>query len=111
MSVPLIRREELVGVLNVNETKGQREFSDQDLNALGFNLATGQAPAGLTLVHQTQGFRLYRISHRQLQRSVKTAQEALEDTSTKPVIPKPTGSPPRAPPPLPTAIATPTSPM
>ena len=36
MSVPLIRREELVGVLNVNETKGVREFSEQDLNALGF---------------------------------------------------------------------------
>jgi signal transduction histidine kinase len=36
MSVPLIRREELVGVLNVNETRGVREFSEQDLNALGF---------------------------------------------------------------------------
>ena len=36
MSVPLIRRDELVGVLNVNETKGRREFTEQDLNALGF---------------------------------------------------------------------------
>lgn len=36
MSVPLIRRDELVGVLNVNETQGRREFTEQDLNALGF---------------------------------------------------------------------------
>jgi signal transduction histidine kinase len=36
MSVPLIRRDELVGVLNVNETRGMREFTEQDLNALGF---------------------------------------------------------------------------
>ncbi len=36
MSVPLIRRDELVGVLNVNETRGRRAFTEQDLSALGF---------------------------------------------------------------------------
>ncbi len=36
MCVPLIRRDELVGVLNVNETAGRRVFTEQDLNALGF---------------------------------------------------------------------------
>lgn len=36
MSVPLLRRDELVGVLNVNETKGRRVFTDQDLHALDF---------------------------------------------------------------------------
>ena len=36
MSVPLMRRDELVGVLNINETEGARSFSDQDLNALRF---------------------------------------------------------------------------
>lgn len=35
MSVPLIRRDELVGVLNLNETEGRLRFSDQDLGALG----------------------------------------------------------------------------
>lgn len=36
MSVPLIRYDELVGVLNLNETDGRRRFSDEDLRALGF---------------------------------------------------------------------------
>lgn len=35
MSVPLVRNDELLGVLNLNETFGRRRFSDQDLNALG----------------------------------------------------------------------------
>jgi K+-sensing histidine kinase KdpD len=36
MSVPLLRRDELVGVLNVNETQGQKVFSEQDLHGLDF---------------------------------------------------------------------------
>lgn len=36
MSVPLVRYDELVGVLNLNETAGRRRFSDEDLRALGF---------------------------------------------------------------------------
>lgn len=36
MCVPLIRHDELVGVLNLNETDGRRRFSDEDLRALGF---------------------------------------------------------------------------
>lgn len=36
MSVPLIRRDELVGVLNINETKGRRQFTEQDLHAMDF---------------------------------------------------------------------------
>ena len=36
MSVPLLRYDELVGVLNLNETGGRRRFSDEDLRALGF---------------------------------------------------------------------------
>lgn len=36
MCVPLLRYEELVGVLNLNETGGMRRFSDEDLQALGF---------------------------------------------------------------------------
>ncbi|HWL65922.1 MAG TPA: ATP-binding protein [Actinomycetota bacterium] len=36
MSVPLVRLDELVGILNVNETQKRRRFTDQDLNALGF---------------------------------------------------------------------------
>lgn len=35
MSVPLVRNDELLGVLNLNETEGKRLFSEQDLNALG----------------------------------------------------------------------------
>lgn len=35
MCVPLIRRDELMGVLNLNETEGKRRFSDHDLEALG----------------------------------------------------------------------------
>lgn len=35
MSVPLVRNDELLGVLNLNETVGRRLFSEQDLNALG----------------------------------------------------------------------------
>lgn len=35
MSVPLVRNEELLGVLNLNETEGQRTFNQQDLNSLG----------------------------------------------------------------------------
>ncbi len=35
MSVPLIRRDELVGVLNLNECEGRLRFSDQDLRSLG----------------------------------------------------------------------------
>ena len=35
MSVPLVRNDELLGVLNLNETDGTRTFTDQDLNALG----------------------------------------------------------------------------
>lgn len=35
MSVPLIRRDELLGVLNLNETEGKRQFGDHDLEALG----------------------------------------------------------------------------
>jgi signal transduction histidine kinase len=35
MSVPLVRNDELLGVLNLNEVAGQRVFSDHDLNALG----------------------------------------------------------------------------
>jgi len=36
MSVPLLRRDELVGVLNVNETQRKKVFSEQDLHALDF---------------------------------------------------------------------------
>ena len=36
MCVPLVRYEELVGVLNLNETSGRRRFSEEDLRALGF---------------------------------------------------------------------------
>ena len=36
MSAPLIRHDELLGVINLNETEGKRRFSEQDLNALGF---------------------------------------------------------------------------
>ena len=36
MCVPLIRHDELVGVLNLNETDGRRRFSEEDLRALGF---------------------------------------------------------------------------
>lgn len=36
MSVPLVRYDELVGVLNLNETQGRRRFSREDLQALGF---------------------------------------------------------------------------
>lgn len=35
MSVPLVRRDELLGVLNLNETEGKRIFSNSDLSALG----------------------------------------------------------------------------
>lgn len=35
MSVPLVRNEELLGVLNLSETIGNRSFTDQDLEALG----------------------------------------------------------------------------
>lgn len=35
MCVPLIRRNELLGVLNLNETEGNRRFSEHDLEALG----------------------------------------------------------------------------
>lgn len=35
MSVPLVRNEELLGVLNVSETEGRRSFGEHDLNALG----------------------------------------------------------------------------
>ncbi|MDQ3963568.1 MAG: GAF domain-containing sensor histidine kinase [Actinomycetota bacterium] len=35
MCVPLVRRDELLGVLNVNETEGARIYTEQDLNALG----------------------------------------------------------------------------
>ena len=35
MSVPLVRNDELLGVLNLNETAGLRRFGDNDLNALG----------------------------------------------------------------------------
>ena len=35
MSVPLVRNEELLGVLNLNSTEGKRVFGEQDLNALG----------------------------------------------------------------------------
>src|SRR5688572_27581808 len=35
MCVPLMRRDELLGVLNLNETEGKRRFSDHDLEALG----------------------------------------------------------------------------
>ena len=35
MSVPLMRRDELLGVLNLNETEGRREFTEHDLEALG----------------------------------------------------------------------------
>lgn len=35
MSVPLVRNEELLGVLNLNETEGDRIFTEQDLNSLG----------------------------------------------------------------------------
>lgn len=35
MSVPLVRNDELLGILNLNETLGHRMFTDQDLNALG----------------------------------------------------------------------------
>lgn len=36
MCVPLIRYEDLVGVLNLNETEGRRRFNEEDLRALGF---------------------------------------------------------------------------
>ena len=36
MSVPLIRHDELVGVLNLNETDGRRRFTEEDIRALGF---------------------------------------------------------------------------
>jgi K+-sensing histidine kinase KdpD len=36
MSVPLLRRDELVGVLNVNEVQGRKVFTQQDLHALDF---------------------------------------------------------------------------
>ena len=35
MSVPLVRNDELLGVLNLNETQGDRMFTEQDLNSLG----------------------------------------------------------------------------
>ena len=35
MCVPLIRRNELLGVLNLNETEGKRRFTEHDLEALG----------------------------------------------------------------------------
>ena len=35
MSVPLVRNNELLGVLNLNEIDGPRRFTEQDLNALG----------------------------------------------------------------------------
>ena len=35
MCVPLVRNEDLLGVLNLNETEGRRTFTEQDLNALG----------------------------------------------------------------------------
>lgn len=35
MSVPLVRNDELLGVLNLNETDGVRRFTEQDLRALG----------------------------------------------------------------------------
>jgi signal transduction histidine kinase len=35
MSVPLVRNDELLGVLNLNEIEGLRRFTEQDLNALG----------------------------------------------------------------------------
>ena len=35
MCVPLIRRDELLGVLNLNETEGKRRFTQHDLEALG----------------------------------------------------------------------------
>lgn len=35
MSVPLVRNDELLGVLNLNEIDGPRRFTEQDLNALG----------------------------------------------------------------------------
>jgi len=36
MCVPLIRHDDLLGILNLNETEGRRRFSDEDLRALGF---------------------------------------------------------------------------
>jgi signal transduction histidine kinase len=36
MSVPLIRHDDLVGVLNLNETAGLRRFTEEDVSALGF---------------------------------------------------------------------------
>jgi signal transduction histidine kinase len=35
MSVPLVRNDELLGILNLNETKGEKQFMQRDLNALG----------------------------------------------------------------------------
>ena len=35
MCVPLMRRDELLGVLNLNETEGKRAFTEHDLEALG----------------------------------------------------------------------------
>ncbi|HEV3473365.1 MAG TPA: ATP-binding protein [Actinomycetota bacterium] len=35
MCVPLVRNEDLLGILNLNETAGERTFTEQDLNALG----------------------------------------------------------------------------
>lgn len=35
MSVPLVRNDELLGILNLNETQGHRTFTEQDLNSLG----------------------------------------------------------------------------
>lgn len=36
MSSPLVRRDELLGVLNVSETSGSKHFEQHDLDALGF---------------------------------------------------------------------------
>jgi signal transduction histidine kinase len=36
MCVPLVRRKEILGVLNLNETEGERTFTEGDLTALGF---------------------------------------------------------------------------
>ena len=35
MSVPLVRNDELLGILNLNETLGKKQFMQRDLNALG----------------------------------------------------------------------------
>jgi signal transduction histidine kinase len=36
MCVPLIRHDQLLGVLSVRKTEGNRDFDEEDLNALGF---------------------------------------------------------------------------